>query len=84
MRFWELIETTAEKAAKLSRANDQLRAADREQSDAFRRCQEKRAKAAETGDVSKASDASRAFYKSRATADTKSANARAKLRKLQT
>lgn len=86
MRYREILEAIAtDKAAKEQqarrKANDALRAADRQRSDALRRYQDKRAKATQTGDTQKAADALSAFNSAREAADTKSTNAKARLSK---
>ena len=86
MRYWEILEAIeADKVAKEQqarrRANDAMRAAERQRSDALRRYQDRRAKAAETGDAEKAADAQRDYQSARQKADTTSANARARLSK---
>ena len=73
---------TAAVGQSVKRANDQLAASNRQTSDGFRKCQERRQKAAEDGDPTDAADAMRAFEKTRAAAHSKATAARAKLMKL--
>jgi hypothetical protein len=65
----------------MRRANDQIRSADTQNADAFRKCQKRREKATQDGDPEGAADALRAFNKARAAAGNKAATARAKLTK---
>jgi hypothetical protein len=86
VRYYEILEALeADKAVKQQqarkRANDSIRAADRQRSDELRRYQEQRKKAADTGDTQKAADAMNAYNSAREKADTKSSNARARLSK---